>query len=196
MKQTEYTESYTNLIHGTDKVSAEKIIANGFEIRGNDQSWCGKGVYFYDMKSKAWWSANRTCIELKKTTGKNLKSEVIYADIIDIPKKNVFDMRIDKNLEEFQKFTSGIFNDDYLGIEGITDETKRVIVLRSLMISFYTDRHKSKLVIGNFRQRPQIKHTNIIEFSNGLDIVFGVETIYCVKDMSILSNIHIKEEKI
>ena len=45
-----YKETYRELSHGTDEESAEKIKANGFEIRGRSDSWCGSGIYFYDIK--------------------------------------------------------------------------------------------------------------------------------------------------
>lgn len=57
------------------------------------------------------------------------------------------------------------------------------------------DKEKRKLVIGNFRQRPQPLYTKIIEFANSLDIVFGIETIYCVKDTNVISNIHLGGNK-
>lgn len=49
---------------------------------------------------------------------------------------------------------------------------------------------KFKYDIGTFRQRPQEKYRDAIEFADGLQIVFGAETIYCVKDQEILTNIH------
>lgn len=45
-----YTESYYSLSHGTDQLSAERIISEGFLVKGDANSWCGKGVYFYDIK--------------------------------------------------------------------------------------------------------------------------------------------------
>lgn len=49
-----YKETYRDLSHGTDEVSAEKIKNEGFKITGRSDSWCGKGAYFYDIKKKAW----------------------------------------------------------------------------------------------------------------------------------------------
>ncbi len=149
-----YKETYRELSHGTDEESAEKIKANGFEIRGRADSWCGHGVYFYDIKKKAWWAAKRKCEEIKKETGKKIKPTVLFADIIDI------------------------------------DDVEKVIMLRSLFISYYSDRNDKKLIIGNFRQRPQPMYEHAIEFSNSLDMIFGIETIYCVKDKNIIENIH------
>lgn len=33
-------------------------------------------------------------------------------------------------------------------------------------------------------------YEHAIEFSNSLDMIFGIETIYCVKDSNIIENIH------
>ena len=68
---------------------------------------------------------------------------------------------------------------------------ERSIRLRAILISFFADKRKSKLVIGDFRQRPQPLHEHTIQFADSLDIVFGIETIYCVKDTNIISNIRI-----
>ena len=88
-----YKETYRELSHGTDEESAEKIKANGFEIRGRSDSWCGSGIYFYDIKKKAWWAANRKCEEIRKETGKKFKPAVLFADIIDIDDDKIFDLR-------------------------------------------------------------------------------------------------------
>ena len=67
------------------------------------------------------------------------------------------------------------------------NETEKIIQLRSLFISYYAEKNDKKLIIGNFRQ-PMYEHA--IEFSNSLDMIFGIETIYCVKDSNIIENIH------
>ena len=58
-----------------------------------------------------------------------------------------------------------------------------------MLISYYSDKNNKKLIIGNFRQRPQPLYEHAIEFSNSLDMIFGIETIYCVKDTGIIENI-------
>ena len=59
--------------------------------------------------------------------------------------------------------------------------------MRSWLIEFYAKTNNKRMVIGIFRQRPQADYAEAIEFANGLDIIFGVETIYCVKDASIIT---------
>lgn len=186
----DYTESYMNLSHGTDAESAEKILENGFKKNGDCHSWCGSGVYFYDIKAKAWWSANRTCSIKNKNALKKLKAKVIFADIINISREHVFDMRVNKDLELFEKFFSEMFNDFSLQIPNTHDELEKKIILRSIMISFFSDRMNRKLVIGNFKQSPRSEHVKMINFADSLDMVFGIETIYCIKDITVLSNIH------
>lgn len=187
-----YTESYYNLSHGTDIESAEDIKTNGFALRGDKTSWCGEGVYFYDIKAKAWWAAKRKCNELKQKGKGSIKATVILADIEDIYKDETFDLRVKKDLDDFESFVNLILSEnDKILIEGVDDEVERKIVLRSLLISFYAKEKHCKLVIGNFKQRPQPLYEHTIEFADSLDMVFGVETIYCVKDTGIISNIRI-----
>jgi len=190
-KDMGYTESYYGLSHGTDKESADAILSKGFITMGNLTSWCGKGVYFYDIKAKAWWAAKRKCEEIKHKKGIRIRPTVILADITNIAKSDIFDLRVKKDLEEFEEMISPMLGDYRFSISGIEDEVERNIMLRAMLISFFADKRKSKLVIGCFRQRPQPLYEHAIEFADSLDMVFGIETIYCVKDTSIISNIRL-----
>lgn len=185
-----YSETYHDLCHGTDEKSAENIKLTGFQMKGGQDSWCGKGVYFYDIKKKAWWAANRKCGEIKRNTGEKVKPTVIFADIIDIADEDIFDLRVYTDLCEFEKTVSPMLEDVELTISGMENATEKNIVLRSLLISFFAETNNKKLVVGNFRQRPQEQYEHAIEFANNLDMIFGIETIYCVKDISIISNVH------
>lgn len=191
----EYKESFWALCHGTDEESAEKIVQQGFVPGPGVDSWCGKGIYFYDIKSKAWWSAQRTCSELRKKKGKRLKGRLVYADIIDLPKKDIFDSRIYNDLREFEQYINVILEEveGRLEIDGITDENERIIHLRAMLIDFYAAEKKKKLVIGAFQQRPQKKYVEISAFADSYHMVFGIEIIYCVKDINILSSIRLYE---
>ena len=135
-----YTESYYNLSHGTDKISAENIKTKGFVLSGDD----------------------------------------------------TFDLRVNKDLEDFECFVNLMLQrKKQIKIADVDDEVERKIRLRSALISFYAKETQCKLVIGSFRQRPQPLYEHAIEFANSLDMVFGIETIYCVKDTGIISNIRI-----
>lgn len=184
-----YKETYRELSHGTDEESAEKIKTNNFEIRGSSDSWCGKGVYFYDIKKKAWWAAKRKCEEIRKQTGRKIKPTVLFADIIDIDNDKIFDLRAYKDLCDFEEEISPLFGEYEFELSGMND-IEKTIMLRAIFISYYADINNKKLVIGNFRQRPQPMYEHAIEFSNSLDMIFGIETIYCVKDIDIIENIH------
>ncbi len=184
-----YKETYRELSHGTDEKSAEKIKSGGFEVKGSTDSWCGQGVYFYDVKKKAWWAANRKCEEIKKRTGVKVKPEIVLADIIDIEDDKIFDLRAHRDLCDFESAIADLFGEYKFEITGSND-IEKTILLRAILISYYADKSNKKLIIGNFRQRPQPKYEHAIEFSNSLDMIFGIETIYCVKDTSIIQNIH------
>ena len=184
-----YKETYRELSHGTDEESAAKIKANGFEIRGRSDSWCGKGIYFYDIKKKAWWAASRKCAEMKKKTGRKFKPTVLFADIINIDDDKIFDLRAYKDLCDFEQEISQLFGEYSFELSG-TKDVEKIIRLRAIFISYFADKNGKKLVIGNFQQRPQPIYEHAIEFSNNLDMIFGIETIYCVKDKNIIKNIH------
>ena len=98
-------------------------------------------------------------------------------------------MRAYKDLCDFEAGISQLFGEYSFELSGIED-VEKIITLRALFISYYADRNDKKLVIGNFRQRPQPMYEHAIEFSNSLDMIFGIETIYCVKDKDIIENIH------
>ena len=95
------------------------------------------------------------------------------------------------DLCEFEKLVSPMMQSNPFDIYGIKndDETEKIIILRSILISFFADRFKRVLIIGNFMQRPQPLYEQAISFSSSLDMIFGIETIYCVKNLSIISNI-------
>lgn len=183
-----YKETYKDLVHGTDVESAKNIIENGFDIKGGSDSWCGKGIYFYDIKKKAWWAADRKCREIEKITGKKVDKTILFADIIDICDKDIFDMRAYKDLQHFENIVRPMLKDYRFDISGL-DENERIIQLRSMLISFYAHEEKKKLIIGHFKQRPQPMYEHAIAFSDSLNMVFGIETIYCVKDKGIIKNV-------
>lgn len=186
----EYTDSYYGLSHGTDQQSAQRIISDGFLVKGDKTSWCGEGVYFYDVKSKAWWAASRKCNEIKRKENRKVKPTIILVDIEDIERKDVLDLRAKDDLEAFEKGISPLLEGaSHITIEDIEDEEERIILLRSMLISFYAARMKSKMIIGCFRQREQPLYEHAIKFADSLDMIIGIETIYCVKDTSIISNI-------
>ncbi len=185
-----YKETYRDLVHGTDIKSAENIKSNRFEIKGTSDGWCGKGIYFYDIKKKAWWDANRKCEEIKKRTKKKIKPTIIFADIIDLEVGKILDLRRFKDLCDFEKGIQKLFKNYSLQINNNNIEhSEEVIKLRAMLINYYADKNNKKLIIGNFKQRPQPLYENAINFSNNLDLVFGIETIYCVKDKNIIQNI-------
>lgn len=185
-----YRMTYRDLVHGTDKNSAESIKMNGFKIKGSvKESWCGPGVYFYDIKNKAWWAADRTCEKIKNETGKKVKPTVVFADILNLDSDKIFDLRIHKDLCDFENKINDILGICKMNVSNVDNEIERTIMLRSMLVSYYADRNDKQLVIGCFKQRPQEMYKKEVSFAEGLDIIFGVETIYCVKNTDIISNV-------
>lgn len=184
-----YTETFRDLCHGTDVDSAKKIRQEGFVPSIAEDNWCGDGIYFYDMKAKAWWAARRKCGQIRQKTGKRINAAVVFADIINIKKEDIFDMRVYKDLCNFEQMISPMLAGRKFCFGGNYDEDERKIRLRAMLISFYANRFNKRLVIGSFQQRFQPLYEHAVEFANGWDMVFGIETIYCVKDSNILENI-------
>lgn len=182
-----YVESFISIYHGTTKEAAESIIREGFIPSKGFNNWCGNGIYFYRSKSKAFWSANRTVREKKK---ENIftESAVITADIKDIPRSEIFDMRTTADFKEFESFY--IENgENYTGIRLDENEENNRVAFRALMICMFMKRYGQKLVVGFFKQKPQPEIAEISNFADNLDLIIGIEEILCVKDASILSNI-------
>lgn len=187
-----YTESFLNLFHGTTQEAALNIKQSSFLMSTRKDNWCGNGVYFYDIKSKACWAAKRKCNEVKQQTGNRQVRAVVKADVLNLPKTDILDFRVHSDLCDFETVIRDVFDEDNgFKIDTVSDATERLIILRSMLIAYYVQKRKKKLVVGIFRQRPQVKYEHAITFANRLDLIFGVETIYCVKDVSILQNIEI-----
>lgn len=193
-----YVDNYYALCHGTTLEAARKIIENGFEIRTPKDPWLGEGVYFYDRKRKAWWYSDNTCRYISKEEDRPVQGTVLFVDILNIPYEDIFDLRIRDDMEDFQVFVEKLdemrkkdFPDtDSYCISSATNEDERRAEMRSYLIGYYVKESRKKLVIANIRQsEDSIKAISeeTIKFSDSLGIVLGVETVYCVKDLSIMS---------
>jgi hypothetical protein len=112
-------ETYRDLYHGTDAESASLIKKEGFKPSTASGNWCGSGVYFYDIKAKAWWSALRTCDQIKKARGRTVKAAIVYADIIDLDRDLILDLRAKKDLDDFRKIISPLLEKGKFKIDGI-----------------------------------------------------------------------------
>ena len=185
----EYTETYTNLYHGTTVQAAENIIKTQSFILSGENSWCGAGIYFYDNKSKALWAAKRKCTEIYKNEKIKAQPTYVNVDIVDLPKSFICDLRTYADLKDFIEKTEELLRKDNIDIVGDFDEEEKTIILRGILISFYVKTNHKKLVIGNFKQRNQPKYVEIYSKADDWQLAFGIETIYCVKDSSILSEI-------
>lgn len=187
-----YTETFLNLLHGTTQEAAHSIVQSSFHMSTRKDNWCGDGVYFYDVKAKACWAAERKCYEVKCETGEKQIRAIVKADILNLPKRDILDFRVYNDLCDFETVTRNVFDEcNSFKIDTVDDANERRILLRSMLISYYVQKQNKKLVVGIFRQRPQVKYEHVINFANNLDLIFGVETIYCVKDISVLQNVEI-----
>lgn len=184
-----YKESYINLYHGTTVDAANEIIATQQFIPSNSDNWCGSGVYFYDVKAKARWAADRKCEEIYRSTGKKIKGTYVNADIIDLDRDFILDLRAYQDFKFFAESTECLLEQVRLSIADDIPEEEKIIILRGILISYFAQEYNKKLVIGHFRQRTQPKFISLFDRADDFNLVIGVETIYCVKDSSIISNI-------
>lgn len=184
-----YKETYKNLYHGTTVEAANKIIETQKFIPSGPNNWCGTGIYFYDIKSKALWAARRKCYELKKATGVSYQHTCVYTDIVDLPKECILDLRDPKDLRQFTEEVNEILEADNFDIAGDIDPQDKLIILRSLILSYFANKHRKKLIVGMFYQREQSQISELVPKANAWQLAVGIETIYCVKDDTILSEI-------
>lgn len=183
-----YMRHFPTLYHGTDGESAASIRENGFRISDTPDLWCGPGVYFYDIKTKAWWYANNVCMRIKQESGLKLQKEVISVSVPELSEESVLDFRIDKDLKRFEDSISDLIEElpSEIGIENTEDAFDYINKLRTALVSYYSAENNIKIITGYFWQRPQPDHEHIKEFASKLNIAFGIETIYCVKDTDII----------
>lgn len=180
------TIDYT-LYHGTCETAALDIKTNGFVINGDNKSWCGKGVYFYDIKDKAWYAAQRKCDEIKKLSHVKENHCVIVSNIT-VDKSSIFDLRIQKQMVDFQKFVIELFQGE-TGIKIVKNSNfDEINEKRAMYISFYASRSNKKMIIGCYKMRKRDEIKELYAFSESLNLIFNVETIYCIKDLSIIKS--------
>lgn len=184
-----YKETYTNLYHGTTVAAAKEIINNQKFIPSNENSWCGAGIYFYDVKAKAFWAAKRKCNEIKAQTGASHVPTVVNADILDLDRNFILDLRDPNKFGEFFKIIEPVLNECDLKISNSNDPQEALIKLRGILISTYAKKYDVKLVIGHFQQREQPIYSDFILNAARVKMVIGLETIYCVKNDEIINEI-------
>lgn len=184
----EYTESYYNLYHGTTHTNAENILKEQ-QFRKSKSGWCGSGVYFYDIKSKAWWSAKRTCRDIKITSGNREERDVLRADILNLNKKYILDLRTFEDIKKLAAFVDSFLRDFNFDIQEDLNEFDRITKKREMLLAFFCEENDIKFVVGCFKQRPQDNNKSEYETASNWNLVIGAETIYCARDESIISNI-------
>lgn len=183
-----YSEEYKGLYHGTIKEYASEIVGNKMFIPSKS-GWCGAGVYFYDNKSKAWWSAQRTCSEAKKKGNCNAVATIVTADISSLQKSYILDLRSSEDLKSFAEFVDEFLLENDFDIEDELDEVECKRLKRAMLLSFFCEEKSFKLVIGYFVQQIQEKMHKYITFADEWQLAIGIETIYCAKDPEIICNI-------
>lgn len=183
-----YIESYKDLYHGTIESYAAQIVQSQKFIPSKG-GWCGTGVYFYDNRAKAWWSARRTCTQEKLKGNTFAKADIVIADIKAIQRASILDLRSPEDLQSFAEFVDEFLSEGDISIAESLSEEDQIKSKRAMLLSFYCKENDIKLIIGHFKQQAQEKVDSKKQFAEAWQLVIGIETIYCAKDPTIVYNI-------
>ncbi len=187
------TRSYI-LYHGTTAELKKQIMVEGFRDSTASNSWCGNGVYFYDIKDKAWWAAQRKAHEIEKEKKCKVVGEIITAQINNLSSEYICDLRDPKQMDKLQEFADTLCDEEGAKLSILIENSpldydEQLIILRSMLISFYVREREFKLVIGSFEQHERDEFKKAKEFASKLKMMTCEELIYCVKDKSVISKI-------
>lgn len=143
-----YIEEYKDLYHGTIEEYAKRIIS-AKKFTPSENGWCGKGVYFYDNRAKAWWSARRTRT-VKRQNGDAAVATIVIADIKSLSKSYILDLRSSEDLKQFADFVDEFLAEFDFDIEEDLEESESRKLKRAMLLSFYCEEKGIKLIIGYF----------------------------------------------
>lgn len=193
-----YKESFHGLYHGTTLASANGIIENGFRFSVGNDSWCGAGVYFFDVRALAWNWANRVAA-VRKRDGEDLyEAVVVETSAVDVDRDLILDLRDVNSLYDLKKAAEGFLRGDsqihYDGDDELSDE-ERLNRTRAILIDMFCKMKGFALVVGIFKQNDREERREILKYAESINIVSGVETIYCVKDTGILGRLNVRRRK-
>ena len=190
--RSSYIESYKDLYHGTIESYAAQIVETQNFIPSKN-GWCGAGVYFYDSRAKAWWSAGRTCTQEKLNGNSSAKPDIVIADINPIERTAILDLRSPDDLQSFADFVNDFLSEGDITIEESLSEDEQKKLKRAMLLSFYCKENDVKLIIGYFMQQAQEKVDSKKQFAECWQLAIGIETIYCAKDPAIICNVRRRE---
>jgi len=145
-----YVESFKDLYHGTIESFAASIVETQTFIPSKE-GWCGPGVYFYDNKSKAWWSACRTCRYEKEKGNNDAIADIVIADIKPLKKELILDLRAPKDLETFANFVNTFLSQNNFESEENIDPLEWLKQKRAMLLSFYCQENNIQLIVGYFK---------------------------------------------
>lgn len=186
--RSSYIESYKDLYHGTTEEYAAQIVDTQTFIP-SETGWCGKGVYFYDNKAKAWWSAQRTCYQERKR-GKKAKADVVIADIPQLSRSVILDLRTKEDMIVFADYVEMFFSEvtDFYIVEKMS-EKDCLEKKRAMLLNFFCKENNRQLIIGYFKQEHKEEIQPVEPFASAWQLAIGIETIYCAKIPKIVKNI-------
>lgn len=183
-----YIEEYKNLYHGTIEEYANIIIDTQSFIP-SENGWCGSGVYFYDNRSKAWWSAHRTSAIKNEKGNSSSAACIVIADVKPLSRSSILDLRSNEDLKDFADFVENCLSDFHFCFENKISEDESLRLKRAMLLSFYCLENNIKLIVGYFRQNTPANMDAYKKFVDDWQLAIGIETIYCVKDVEIICNI-------
>ncbi len=131
--------------HGTDSKYYNKIFANGFKVKINDEHWLGNGVYFFiECELAKWWTRIK-----HSSFGHNVSNPIIIEVDIKCDTDCIADFRI---LEKYKWISERYceFQKELLEIGGRTLTYNQ---LRCAFFDWLKDEYDVKVVIGGFHKQ-------------------------------------------
>ncbi|WP_353462665.1 hypothetical protein PYH58_11715 [Mammaliicoccus sciuri] len=150
--------------HGTSCKAANNILSQkSFNFSTKNNEWLGRGIYFYELQSKANWWAKR------KTNGRVLKC------VINVDDEELFNLDIPENENLIMNFA------DELTDKGIVTFSSDKIERRRELLDLFQAENEHKVTIYTFPSTNKFKKDELDYF--GLK---RTERQICVHDKSCI----------
>ncbi|MEB7719723.1 hypothetical protein [Staphylococcus xylosus] len=156
--------------HGTSYKAASNIVSNrSFNYSTKSNEWLGRGIYFYELQSKAnWWAK-------KKTNGRVLECE------INVDDDKLLNLDIPENENLIMNFA-----DELSKIGDITFSSDKII-RRCQLLNLFQVENEHKVTIYTFPSTNSYKKNELDYF--GLN---RTERQICVHDKACINYNNIK----
>lgn len=168
--------------HGTDCISAKKIMQTNFIYKRRSNHWLGNGIYFFeDYKQAKWWSEIISKKQKLLAVIIEVKLEVESDKILDLRETSAMLMFLDRA----NRILEGISKNDKEPIS--TDKHK----LMCIVCDYYKIEYNIDLIIKNFSKDYKSSFLNLDTTKKNVMQLLGLnyqEVQYCVSSNQIIKN--------